>query len=186
MVTDAAPFKPMRVFPKETFRAPRRELEGTSVPSARSFGSFSAAGQKMNIKNLNQRALCAARCGSATEFQLARVFAGHIAAGFLLFVHFFAPRKETNQRNEPREGIPSGSLLGRLHPLRGGGIGWVVACVRYHVARRRRPSIMEPLGRLCEVHPLHWLTPWSMSKAFEAKIVSSPRVRNGGRQPIEI
>ena len=40
----------------------RREPEGTMVPSARSFGSFSAAGQKMNIKLLNQRALCAAVC----------------------------------------------------------------------------------------------------------------------------
>ena len=33
MVADGDTFRPMRVFPKETFRAPRREPEGTSVPS---------------------------------------------------------------------------------------------------------------------------------------------------------
>ena len=49
-------------------RPKRREPEGTSVPSARSFGSFSAAGQKMNIKILNQRALCAAVCQRAKKF----------------------------------------------------------------------------------------------------------------------
>ena len=48
--------------------------------------------------------------------------------------------------------VPPGPfLLGRLHPLRGGGIGGVVACVRYHEARRRRSSVRSTLERLCKV-----------------------------------
>ena len=60
MVADARHRKAHAAAPA---RRPKGRGQGEPwVPSARSFGSFSAAGQKMNIKILNQRALCAAVC----------------------------------------------------------------------------------------------------------------------------
>ena len=67
MVSDDATFKPM-----PPPRGQRREPEGTLVPAARSFGSFSAAGQKMNINSLTS-ARCA-RPGIGEKIPLKIVF----------------------------------------------------------------------------------------------------------------
>ena len=86
--------------------------------------TFFAQAKKV-IKKPLSRARCARPAvGMLWNLSLTKPFAAHNAGGFSFFVHFFAPRKETNQRNEPETPAVSQALpFGRLLPLRGGGIG---------------------------------------------------------------
>ena len=59
MVADGALFKPMRVFPKETFRAPRREPEGIPSLGVLSLVTFFAQAKKVIKKIRDPRAVCA-------------------------------------------------------------------------------------------------------------------------------
>ena len=93
---------PMRVFPKETFRAPRREPEGTSVPSARSFGSFSAAGQKMNINSLTSARCARLSVGELRSFCLLMPIRPQRGRVRVFFITFFACAKKVTQESTPR------------------------------------------------------------------------------------
>ena len=138
--------------------------------------TFFAQAKKVIKKHFPARNSCAARCQKTMEFKFAYNLPPTTRAAFLLYVHFFAPRKETNQRNEPREGIPSGSLLGRLLPLRGGGIGIMVALFRYHLVCIRRASVRSALARLCRVRrsPL----------GLAVRLAEGDRGKRVGRTPI--
>ena len=103
--------------------------------------------------------------------------AAHNARGSrIFFITFFACAKKVTKESTPRERIPSGSLLGRLLPLRGGGIGIMVALFRYHLVCIRRASVRNALARLCRVRrsPL----------GLAVRLAEGDRGKRVGRTPI--
>ena len=117
-----------------------------------------------------------------------RQTAAHNARWLRIFMFIFCPAAE-NEPKERAEGteVPSGSLLGALKVSFGNTrIGGTVARIRHHVTCARRASVRSSLARRCEVHPLHWLTPWGLPKGIGVEGWRAPRVKCGGRYPIRI
>ena len=176
-------------------------------------GYFLCTSKESNKENLSPAALWLARCRKAMEFMPAGALAAHNAGGFSFLRSFLcvSQRNEPKKRAEGTIGslwLPNGGRFSsafKIHlpptaprwrgvsrgfpevkPRGGGGIGIrgvISATIMFTPGAARSERLYRAFAEFCG---LHWVSPWSFIKSFEAVRVSAPRVRNGGRHPIKV
>ena len=114
-----------------------------------SWVTFFAQAKKV-IKNLLTRPRCG-RMGISKQKLLSSPTDSRAQRALVkdFYVHFFAPRKETNQRNEPEtpavsQALPLAAARGRRHWLKG-------KFAPHRVVRIRRASVRSSLARLFKI-----------------------------------